>query len=75
MVDPIGARHHKRPLLNGDGPPKQTGLITNDTKDSPAETGRGKYSHPAAEYNRRLASGGGRRRAAMRQARAERLLR
>ena len=28
MVNPIGASHHGPP--NGDGPPKQTGLITND---------------------------------------------
>src|ERR1700722_3141500 len=46
-------------LLNGDGPPKQTGLITNNATDSPAKTGIRKYSHPAAEYNRQEMAGNG----------------
>jgi hypothetical protein len=57
MVDPIGWRHRKRPL-NGDGPPKQTGLITNNATDSPAKTGIRKYNHPVAEYNRQEMANG-----------------
>ena len=40
MVNSIGTSHRHGPL-NGDGPPKQTGLVTNDNISSAAEAERG----------------------------------
>ena len=40
MVNPIGTSHRHGPL-NGDGPPKQTGLVTNDNISSAAAAGHG----------------------------------
>ena len=40
MVTPIGTSHRHGPL-NGDGPPKQTGLVTNDNISSAAAAERG----------------------------------
>jgi hypothetical protein len=39
MVNPIGTSHRHGPL-NGDGPPKQTGLVTNDNISSAAAAER-----------------------------------